>query len=241
MDPDPMVESIRAMEAYLGRPFDAVMAVEIGGSNALQPCQNTLVDVRDNAVIVARAASWKWMERLSRKACVEVDSIAATCKAPRTGREVKECGIFYTVSKAIRIGETVQAAQAAHRDPIQAVIDAEGDRLIVRGKIRDVEWRMTRRPAGGDDARPDLRHGRDLGRGHRHRNPALRPAGRGGGAAGAAFQDLSRDRAPAEAQRLAEAKATRAGADPTTLAVVEVGDLPPLAYLPGNSLRVPRS
>jgi N-methylhydantoinase A/oxoprolinase/acetone carboxylase beta subunit len=51
------------------------------------------------------------------------------------------------------------------------------------------------------------------------------------------FQDLSRDRALAEAQRLAEAKATRAGADPTTLAVVEVEDLP-LAYLPGNSLRV---
>jgi N-methylhydantoinase A/oxoprolinase/acetone carboxylase beta subunit len=51
------------------------------------------------------------------------------------------------------------------------------------------------------------------------------------------FQDLSRDRALAEAQRLAEAKATRAGADPTMLAVVEVEDLP-LAYLPGNSLRV---
>jgi hypothetical protein len=51
------------------------------------------------------------------------------------------------------------------------------------------------------------------------------------------FQDLSRDRALAEAQRLAEAKATRAGADPATLAVVEVEDLP-LAYLPGNSLRV---
>jgi DUF917 family protein len=179
VDPGPMVESIRAMEAYLGRPFDAVMAVEIGGSNALQPCQIgavtglpvvdgdamgrafpeaqmtsfaihdlpmaplTLVDVRDNAVIVARAASWKWMERLSRKACVEVGSIAATCKAPRTGREVKECGILYTVSKAIRIGETVQAAQAAHRDAIQAVIDAEGGRLIFRGKIRDVERRTT--------------------------------------------------------------------------------------------------
>jgi hypothetical protein len=51
------------------------------------------------------------------------------------------------------------------------------------------------------------------------------------------FQGLSRDRALAEAQRLAEAKAIRAGADPTTLAVVEVEDLP-LAYLPGNSLRV---
>jgi hypothetical protein len=103
----------------------------------------TLVDVRDNAVIVARAASWKWMERLSRKACVEVGSIAATCKAPRTGREVKECGILYTVSKAIRIGETVQAARAAHRDPVQAVLDAEGGRRLFGGKIRDVERRTT--------------------------------------------------------------------------------------------------
>ncbi|HSB41629.1 MAG TPA: hydantoinase/oxoprolinase family protein [Methylomirabilota bacterium] len=51
------------------------------------------------------------------------------------------------------------------------------------------------------------------------------------------FQGLTRDEALAEARRLAEAKATRAGADPATLAVVEVEDLP-IAYLPGNSLRV---
>jgi N-methylhydantoinase A/oxoprolinase/acetone carboxylase beta subunit len=51
------------------------------------------------------------------------------------------------------------------------------------------------------------------------------------------FQGLSRDQALAEAQRLAEAKAVRAGADPATLGVVEVEDLP-LSYLPGNSLRV---
>ncbi|MGH7398355.1 MAG: hydantoinase/oxoprolinase N-terminal domain-containing protein [Candidatus Rokuibacteriota bacterium] len=51
------------------------------------------------------------------------------------------------------------------------------------------------------------------------------------------FQGLSRDEALAEAQGLAEAKAVRAGADPATLAVVEIEDLP-IAYLPGNSLRV---
>lgn len=51
------------------------------------------------------------------------------------------------------------------------------------------------------------------------------------------FQGLSRDEALAEARGLAEAKAVRAGADPGTLAVVEVEDLP-IAYLPGNSLRV---
>jgi uncharacterized protein len=178
-DPRPIVAAVRAMEEYRGRAFDAVVAVEIGGSSALQPflvgaltglpvvdadamgrafpeaqmtsfaicdlpmAPLTLVDVRDNAVIVARAASWKWMERLSRKACVEVGSIAATCKAPRTGREVRDCAILYTVSKAIRLGETVQAARRAHRDPVQAVLDEEGGRRLFRGKVRDVSRRTT--------------------------------------------------------------------------------------------------
>jgi N-methylhydantoinase A/oxoprolinase/acetone carboxylase beta subunit len=50
------------------------------------------------------------------------------------------------------------------------------------------------------------------------------------------FQNLSREAAIAEARRLAEERAVAAGADPATLAVVEIEDLP-LAYLPGNSLR----
>src|SRR3989454_11298705 len=49
------------------------------------------------------------------------------------------------------------------------------------------------------------------------------------------FQDLTRDEAIARARRLAEDKAESAGADPATLKVVEVEDLP-RAYLPGNSL-----
>jgi N-methylhydantoinase A/oxoprolinase/acetone carboxylase beta subunit len=51
------------------------------------------------------------------------------------------------------------------------------------------------------------------------------------------FQGLARDDAIGEARRLAEERAVRAGADPRTLDVVEVEDLP-IAYLPGNSLRV---
>jgi N-methylhydantoinase A/oxoprolinase/acetone carboxylase beta subunit len=50
------------------------------------------------------------------------------------------------------------------------------------------------------------------------------------------FQNLTRDEAIAQARRLAEDKAVGAGADPATLQVVEVEDLP-IAYLPGNSLR----
>jgi DUF917 family protein len=179
IDPAVAARAVRMMEAYVGRPFRAVMSVEIGGGNAIQPFLAagvlglpvidadamgrafpeaqmtsfaianlqmfplTLADVRDNEVIVARAESWKWMERLSRKACVEVGSIAATCKAPRTGREVKDWGIHATVTKAIAIGETVLAARAAHADPVQAVIDLEGGLRVFTGKVVDVARRTS--------------------------------------------------------------------------------------------------
>lgn len=178
-DPRPVARAVTMMEEYIGRSFRAVMAVEIGGSNALQPFLAaavlgkpvvdadamgrafpeaqmtsfaihelqpwplTLADVRDNGVVVARAATWTWMERLSRTACVAVGSIAATCKAPRTGKEVKECAILHTTTRAIRLGEVVQAARRAHRDPVEAVVEAEKGRRLFTGKVQDVARRTT--------------------------------------------------------------------------------------------------
>ncbi len=57
------------------------------------------------------------------------------------------------------------------------------------------------------------------------------------GEADRVFQDVTRDRAIGRATELAEANAVEAGANPRTLELVELEDLP-LAYLPGNSLRV---
>lgn len=178
-DPEFSARPVRMMEQYLGRKFDAVMALEIGGGNGLQPlliaaltglpvvdadtmgraypeAQMTSVavgdlrcypfamaDIRDNEVIIPRAESWTWMERISRKACTEIGSIAATCKAPRTGAEVKKHGILYTTSKAIRLGETVLAARRAHADPIEAVLEAAHGKLMFTGKVIDVERRAT--------------------------------------------------------------------------------------------------
>ncbi|MGF9564182.1 DUF917 domain-containing protein [Neorhizobium sp. BT27B] len=173
-DPVHLARAVEVMEDYLGKPFRAIMSVEIGGSNALssflagamldRPVVNadamgraypeaqmtsfaignlpmfplSLVDIRDNEVIVTRAASWKWMERISRKVCTEVGSTAATCKAPRTGREVKDWGIHYTVTKATELGRAVIEARARHDDPVKAVLDHEGGKQLFRGKIVDV-------------------------------------------------------------------------------------------------------
>ena len=126
----------------MGRAFPEAQMTSfaVGG---LRPFPLTLADVRDNEVIVARAASWKWMERLSRKVCVEVGSTAATCKAPRTGREVKDWGISNTTTKAIRLGWTVREARRLKTDPIGALLDAEGGKALFRGKVRDVSRRTT--------------------------------------------------------------------------------------------------
>lgn len=51
------------------------------------------------------------------------------------------------------------------------------------------------------------------------------------------FTDVSRDDAVAEAERIARVRAVQAGADADTVTVVEAEDLP-LAYLPGEALRV---
>ena len=48
-----------------------------------------VADIRDNEVIVTRAASATWVERLSRKVVVEMGSTAATCKTRAARAEVR--------------------------------------------------------------------------------------------------------------------------------------------------------
>lgn len=102
-----------------------------------------LADVRDNEVIVPRAASWNWMERIRRKVCTEFGSVATTCQAPRTGAEVKNHSIHYTTSRAISLGREVRRARAAHEDPVAATIRMAEGLMLFRGKITDVQRRTT--------------------------------------------------------------------------------------------------
>lgn len=128
----------------------------------LRPYPLTLVDVRENAVVVSRVASWKWMERISRKVCAEVGSIAATAKAPRTGKEVKDWGILHTFTKAIGVGDAVLDARARTQDPVAAVVRHAGGKVLFTGKVVDVARRTVEGHLLGA-ARMD---GRDADRGH---------------------------------------------------------------------------
>jgi DUF917 family protein len=174
-----IARAVELMEEITGKRFRAIMALEIGGGNSIQPlmaaahldrpvvdadCMGraypeaqmtsfavgdlrpyplTSVDPRGLESIVYKVPSWKWMERVSRKICTEYGSVAATCKAPRTGSDIKRWGIPHTTTKAIRIGQAVRAAQGRHQDPIEAILQVEPGKLLYKGKVADVERRTT--------------------------------------------------------------------------------------------------
>ena len=170
---------VEIMSEYLGASFDAVMATEIGGSNAfqplmaaahlglpivdadamgraypeaqmtsfaiggLQPWPLALVDPRGIEAVITNVPTWKWMERTSRVLTIETGSMAATCKAPRSGAEVKQWGVANSMSFAIQLGARVREARAAHEDPVAAICAAAEGQLIFTGKIIDVDRRTT--------------------------------------------------------------------------------------------------
>src|SRR6516165_6247394 len=174
-----IARAVEIQQDLLGEKFRAVMSLEIGGGNGIQPlmaavhlglpvvdsdtmgraypeAQMTsvavgdlrpypcvLYDPRGIEAVVTNVPSWKWMERMTRKICVELGSIASTCKAPHTGREVKNWGIHFTVTKAISLGRRVREAQRRHDDPIAAILDEGLGKLLFHGKVVDVARRTT--------------------------------------------------------------------------------------------------
>lgn len=173
------IKPLKIQEDYLGRKFDAVMPIEIGGGNGILPLMMAAIldipsldadamgraypeaqmtsfavhdlscapmamgDIRGNEIIIKSAESWKWLERISRKVVTELGSTAPTCKAPRTGKEVKECAVLYTASKAIGLGRAILQARADHRDPVAAIVRECDGKQIFKGKITDIERRTT--------------------------------------------------------------------------------------------------
>lgn len=102
-----------------------------------------LSDIRSNDVLLTRASGPIAVERIGRKICAEMGSVAATCRPPRRGREIKANGVFHSVSRAIRLGSVVRSARARHIDPVETILEIEHGLLLFRGKVTDVVRRTT--------------------------------------------------------------------------------------------------
>jgi len=102
-----------------------------------------LADIRNNEVLMLNAEGPLWVERINRRLCTEMGAIAATCRPPRTGRQIKNHAVHGSVSRAIRLGSAVRRARMTHSDPMTAVTDTEDGKLLFKGKVIDVARRTT--------------------------------------------------------------------------------------------------
>jgi uncharacterized protein len=123
----------------MGRAFPEVPQVTMHLAG-ISPSPAVMTDERGN-LIVFRAISGHWMERLERAAAVEFGGAASSTEFSLTAAQARGATVRNSVSLAIRIGETAAGA-AGH--PVAALIAEIGAFRLVTGKVSDVERRTTR-------------------------------------------------------------------------------------------------
>jgi DUF917 family protein len=108
-----------------------------------------MTDAGGNSIIIPHTVSDVWAERLARNLATSMGATAGFCGCIVNGAQVKQRGIHYSLSLAHRIGLRVIEAQKAGDDVPEAIADILSGRVMLHGKIIDVNRRTTRGFARG--------------------------------------------------------------------------------------------
>ena len=122
----------------MGRAFPEVPQVTMHLAG-ISPSPAVMTDERGNLVLF-QTISGHWMERLERAAAVEFGGAASSTEFSMTVAQARDATVRGSVSLAIRIGETIGAAEGS---PVDALIAALGAFRLITGKVLDVERRTT--------------------------------------------------------------------------------------------------
>ncbi len=122
----------------MGRAFPEVPQVTMHLAG-ISPCPAVMTDERGN-LLVFRAISGHWLERLERAAAVEFGGAASSTEFPLTAAQAREATVRGSVSLAVRIGQAVAQASG---DPVAALIAEVSGFQLIRGRIADVERHTT--------------------------------------------------------------------------------------------------
>jgi hypothetical protein len=128
----------------MGRAFPEVPQVTMHLAG-ISPSPAVMTDERGN-VLVVRAISGPWMERLERAAAVEFGGAASATEFSLTAAQARGATVRNSVSLAITIGEAIESSEDR---PVAALIAKIGAFRLVNGKVTDVERRTTQGFARG--------------------------------------------------------------------------------------------
>ena len=108
-----------------------------------------LADAGGNAVVIPHTISAGWAERLARTLATSMGATAGLAGSLVSGAQFKQYGIQYTLSLAKYLGQRVLEAQANGDDVPENIAGALQGRIILRGKIVDLNRRTTQGFARG--------------------------------------------------------------------------------------------
>lgn len=100
----------------------------------------SLVDEKGNRGVFDTVDN-HWAERLARTVTVEMGSSIFVSLYAMDAAQVRAAFMPGTLSRCIELGRTIERARAEHRDPVAAVADALGGRLLHAGKVVDLQRR----------------------------------------------------------------------------------------------------
>lgn len=125
----------------MGRAFPEVQLVTFT-LYGISSCPMALADERGNAVIL-NAVDNHWTERFARSVCIDMGAIAASTTYPLTGSQLREAAILGSLSYAERIGKAIRQAKHTDLNPVEAARKETNGFLLFKGKIVDVQRRVT--------------------------------------------------------------------------------------------------
>lgn len=98
-----------------------------------------MADEKGNVVVIKNTRNEVWVETLARATVVAMGAAAGLAEAPMKGSFVKKAAIKSTITQALSLGNAVLDAQRDNADPIAAVLSHEDGKLLITGKIVDLE------------------------------------------------------------------------------------------------------
>jgi hypothetical protein len=100
----------------------------------------TCVDVYGDTSIIKEGINPSMVERIGKFISDSSFGLNGDAGILLKGKEVKEILIRGTLSKALKIGQTIRQARESKEEPIKKVIDEIGGWLLFEGKAVDKEW-----------------------------------------------------------------------------------------------------
>lgn len=112
--------------------------------DGVAPSPVVMVDSQHRTFILERVEETRQLERIARSICVQLGGTVMVANAPLTMARLRQTCVPGTLTLAHRVGDAVIAAQERGDDPIEAVCDVTGGRVLFTGKVTDVHRRVER-------------------------------------------------------------------------------------------------